>query len=631
MEDKTYERTTRKPRKRLVERSSKNIPITKVGVQLPMDYPWQVLGWMSKDLAEFLDDDESALLAQIIRDRDVFALHLLSEQWGLQELSKSPVYQFSHISKQRALYQLSALLKKFRFDTDKDKRELMAIAKFRKAEAVCLTYNRCGYQALDRSETEQDACVLTYARSFLKKLLGVASPTREIVTAWSRHGPGANLDTCGGQSSVYEKYGNWPYSCSKGALRYARFLIETDQRWLGALEDSYRARFKIPRHAILDQRVFWSNVLKVVKGNRIAFVPKDARTERSIAIEPAINLMLQLGVDGHIRKRLKRWDVDLDSQTKNQRMARIGSIVDSDESFVTIDMSMASDTISLKLCEQLLPDAWYHYLCDICSPFGVFKKEVFEFSKISSMGNGFTFVLESAIFAALVSGAIKAAFGVCCYRTDMSIFGDDIIIKKKAAAVVIHTLNRAGFSLNVEKSFLNGNIRESCGTDWIRGKPVRPVFFDETPIDVMELFTDINRLKRVLHLRWGLEDTLTIKSMCKWIPENFRDITGPYSDIAFDSHLHVSAPSVEYVFGGWSHPRLVKSLVHKSGKSFLFRKIMHDLRGVPVVDPVYKTKLTTPGGNRFTVYKNYSYAVCKTYSATSKWSHDYAEVIPSKH
>jgi len=229
-------------------------------IRLPKDYPWKVLGSLTSDLADYLSEDDIALLSQIIRNRDINALFLLTDMWGLQNVSIRPNDETEHISIYRAKYQLSAILKKFRFDTEKNARRAKAMDKFIQGEAVCSTYNHSGYLDLCYGESELDACVLTYARSFLEKLLGSNSPSKQIVTFWSRHGPGSNLDTCKGESSSYLKYENWPYSCTKSAIPYARFLIETDKRWLGALENDYRERYSIPKHAILNRETFWTNV-----------------------------------------------------------------------------------------------------------------------------------------------------------------------------------------------------------------------------------------------------------------------------------------------------------------------------------------------------------------------------------
>jgi len=367
----------------------------------------------------------------------------------------------------------------------------------------------------------------------------------------------------------------------------------------------------------------------VVDGNRITFVPKNALTERSIAIEPAMNLMLQLGVDGYIRTRLKRWGIDLDSQLANQFMAFNGSQHDSEDSYVTLDLAAASDTISMLVCKNLLPPEWYQYLLCLRSPVGQLGDETIIYEKISSMGNGFTFVLESAIFSAVCFAVIKASKGFVDTKTDYNIFGDDLIVRKDMVPNVKKYLEICGFSLNWDKSFMAGPVRESCGSDWFNGKPVRPVFFKELPTDVMGLLTDINRLKRLLSLRWGIENSLTVRNMVRWIPERFKGFYGPCSDTEFDSYLHRSRPLFQsYRQCRYEYQRLLKQPTVRSCKDLFMRKLMHDLKGRSS-DPelLFGTEFQkiAAGGSRFTVLKSYSLTVSKTLSRSETWSASYAE------
>lgn len=608
-----------------VKNKGKSSAGVNLAVKLPVDYPWKVLRWLVQDLAHLLTEDECLLLDQIVRDRDSFALSILTEEWGLQRLNLESELSLAQL---RAKYQICALLKKYRFPSDRNERIDSAIQKFIKAEDLCAAYNHGGYKKLLWGDTEHDAELLTYVRSFLKKLLGEVTPTNSLMTEWSRHGPGSNLDTCKGAISQYDKYANWPYSCTSLALPYARFLIQSDDRWLGALEDSYRDRFNIPKHRILNQRVFWDTVLKVVPGNRITFVPKDASSERSIAIEPTMNLMLQLGVDGHIRRRLKRWGVDLDSQEKNQLLAKQGSLDPSKNSFVTMDLSMASDSLSLALCKNVLPPDWYDYLFKLRSPSGVLGKDIYHYEKISSMGNGYTFALESAIFTAILYAVHKADNPKFSPHTEFAVFGDDLICRQRLASQVVDLLGKSGFMINTEKSFFKGPIRESCGADWFKGKLIRPVFFDETPSDVMDLLVDINRLKRLLSLRWGLEESLTIAKMSKWIPEFFRVFTGPPSNIEFDSYIHDYDPLGHgYKNGMWKYRRLIKKPVQRTVRGFLMRKLMHSLKPHPLPPGYIKRKRLSASGSRFTVMKSYSSTAGTTLAWSEQWPRKYTEVV----
>lgn len=112
-------------------------------------------------------------------------------------------------------------------------------------------------------------------------------------------------------------------------------------------------------------------------------------------------------------------------------------------------------------------------LLDTCrSPFGDLGGVEFEYEKFSSMGNGFTFELETVIFYALARacGGSKA----CTH-----VFGDDIITESEVVPLLREVLDFCGFVVNEEKSFSSGSFRESCGHDYFDGVFVRPVFWQD--------------------------------------------------------------------------------------------------------------------------------------------------------
>jgi hypothetical protein len=178
-------------------------------------------------------------------------------------------------------------------------------------------------------------------------------------------------------------------------------------------------------------------------------------------VEPTINSWFQQGIGRMIRSRLKRRvGVDLDDQSTNQRLAWLGSI---SNDLATVDLSSASDLISRKLVEDLLPRDWFFWL-DITRSHRVLIDDSWvELEKFSSMGNGFTFDLESLIFYAL-SWAVTTVEG---YNTFwVNVFGDDIIIPAGVKELFLKTFDSLGFRVNENKSYFEGPFRESCGKDF---------------------------------------------------------------------------------------------------------------------------------------------------------------------
>lgn len=601
-----------------------------VVLALPGDYPWKILDNLIKDLNHLLTAEEKTVLAGIVRSRDYVAYLALAEVWGTQS-----TYLYGRpLAEMRAVYQVITLLRKYRFPSGNKARQAAALEKFVAAEEACAEYNKVGVDSLHYCQDKRMLNALTYAKAFLVKLLGDSLPDSDRLTEWSRHGPGSNLDTKDGATHLYAKYSEYPYSCTWGAYPEAREAIRNDERWIGAIEDSYRERENIPKHLILDQDAFWNAVITIVPGNRITFVPKNSQTDRSIAIEPSLNLYLQLGVDGFIRRRLKRWGVDLDSQVKNREMARLGSLNwENPENFVTLDLAAASDSISVELCKYMLPRSWFNYLMKLRSPNGLLSESTLvTYEKISSMGNGYTFALESAIFASIIYGAMREFRG--SYDANLcAIYGDDLIVPSSLSEPVVAMLNLCGFGINAEKSFVKGPFRESCGADWFGGKAVRPVFLTSLPTTVMGLWTDLNRLRRLLSLRWWIDESSTESLLAKWIPPLYADFTGPVSDEDFDSYRHTHTTTGVYNMCLWKYKRLVVRPVPARGRNLLFRKLMHDLRGQPVrcqnyVDPslIWRDGHLTASGSRFTLTLKQRVTVSASYSVADIWRTKYTEL-----
>lgn len=208
---------------------------------------------------------------------------------------------------------------------------------------------------------------------------------------------------------------------------------------------------------------------KVTFFNRVEFVPKNWKTHRSIACEPEGNLLLQSGFDGYMRGRLRRHlGVNLSDQFRNQELARIGSI---DGQLATIDLSAASDTLSLNAVHLLLPEKWSKFLIGISSRLYERKcgnlSERMRYHKFASMGNGTTFPVESLVFAA-------ACYAIGCTRELTAVYGDDIIVPVDKVHYLVSLLAYLGFDVNLDKSHFEGHYRESCGAHYYQGEEITP-------------------------------------------------------------------------------------------------------------------------------------------------------------
>jgi hypothetical protein len=322
--------------------------------------------------------------------------------------------------------------------------------------------------------------------------------------------------------------------------------------------------------SILDRTVFHNTIVEgVYPFNVVTTVPKDGRKDRPIAKEQTGNIYLQLGVGSLIRQRLLAVGVDLNHQAdRNRRKALIAS---RDLSLFTIDLSSASDTVGYALVKALLPPDWFRLLDSLRAPWGVLPSgEAFLYRKFSSMGNGFTFELETVIFMAICVGVSKV-FG---HRSDeFAVFGDDIIGPDYLYLQITNYLEYSGFLVNSEKSFHGGQrVRESCGVDALDGRDIRPFFIKTVPQDAMEAIGIRNRVRKWFLGQLGdypakLDDFLIGRTFSRMPP------IGPDSDVEFDGWLQ-DGPRAR----GSRYQAYMRATTQVPAREFLFRKLMHDLR-----------------------------------------------------
>ncbi len=285
-----------------------------------------------------------------------------------------------------------------------------------------------------------------------------------------------------------------------------------------------------------------NGLVSIVKGNSVITVPKNFKTDRTIAKEPCMNIYIQKGLGAVIRNRLKRVGIDLNDQKRNQEGARIGSLTGQ---LATIDLSMASDTVSLELVSFLLPNDWWWALEQCRSPIGVLPSgEHLAYQKISSMGNGFTFELETLLFWSICQQV--ASMNINETDSRILVYGDDIVVPVDQSESVLYRLWQAGFKPNLSKTFCSGPYRESCGKHYFQGSDITP-FYVRKPVRKLDrLFLVHNNV-----YRWSdrtgvdLKGVLTkLRSLApaRWrkprLPDGFGDgaFIGAVDELRLDSH-----------------------------------------------------------------------------------------------
>lgn len=279
--------------------------------------------------------------------------------------------------------------------------------------------------------------------------------------------------------------------------------------------------------------------VELIPGSRFDTVPKDSVKDRPICVEPDLNMFFQKGIGTMIRRRLRMRGINLNDQTLNQYLALLGSIHDD---LATIDLSSASDSVSLRVVEMLLPEDWYDFMLRTRSPYVLKDGKWVRLNKISSMGNGFTFELESLIFWALA----KATCILNGQSTDhLSVYGDDIIVPSAAAEPLIEILELLGFKTNENKTFVAGPFRESCGKHYFMGADVSPIKI----ADPIENWADIYHFCNSLQ-GWGwlpqVEVDRIISDAIKPIPPRSRCYVPP--NMGTRTGLRVDSPPKRAVY-----------------------------------------------------------------------------------
>jgi hypothetical protein len=350
-----------------------------------------------------------------------------------------------------------------------------------------------------------------FLRSVKKVIRDILGPLPKELNP--RFGPGSTFEDRGRRCLLPDKMSSRPTITSR-----ARCLLDLWQEtaWSRALLEAYPHK----------------SDPKTVRGNRFTTVPKDAKKDRGIAIEPSLNVYYQLGVGGAIRSRLKRAGIDLnDGQILHRQVACAASLPPlwrDGEEMATIDLSSASDTVSRKLVQLLLPEEWFELLHTLSSPLTCVNGRWHYLEKFSSMGNGFTFELETLLFL----GISLAVGGRSCHPgVNVFVYGDDIIVPTRIAPSLLSVLRFLGFKSNDRKTFLDSHFRESCGGDFFKGQPVRAHFVKELPSEPQHWVAIANGLDRVQSNLRVMGSSLDLKRV--WfltldsIPSHVRSCRGP--------------------------------------------------------------------------------------------------------
>jgi len=416
----------------------------------------------------------------------------------------------------------------------------------------CLDFNVDGTQRISRSLGTLHT-VLLRAKAFLGSLFADFS-----VEEWylgCKHSNGTTIGLKFVNTNLEDKW-QFPLSTTLTALPIFLDYLAFDT-------DLHEALCAFNNVRVIDASCF-----NIVKGSRLTTVDKDLSKRRVIAIEPTVNMFLQLGLFSVMTSRMAEIGLDLSVlQNIHREKARIASVFPKE--MATLDLSNASDSVLTPLVKELFSGSMLNSLLATRCTHASDGDRVTPLYIYATMGNATTFPVETLIFYALCDA--------CC-RTDnltvmpdfdrvtvVSVFGDDIIVPTVVAPRVIWVLEQLGFTLNTEKSFFGEEMfRESCGADYYRGVNVRPYYLRAPHNDRMSslapwLYIICNRLikKYISYFGVAVVNILHRYELFKTLFRLFRQhkirvalVPADYPDDSGIQLLH------EYIAGVFQNPGL---------------------------------------------------------------------------
>jgi len=389
--------------------------------------------------------------------------------------------------------------------------------------------------------------VLRRHRRFMRRVLGSFSQHAEATIAASYFGPGTNVGVRYGKSSLFDKV-NVKLTCTREFAPFALSVVNSNdfaaRAFVGA--DGPVTLLDLP--------------LDIREGAKLAFVPKNAKTDRSITVEPLLNSFFQNGLGKVIRLLIhRRTTMDLSKQSRNQVAAQKAYR----EGYATVDLKDASNSLTIELVRNSLSlcRGWFHVLDIARSQRYTCKsidQDVHTFELFAGMGNGFTFPLESLIFYSL-SLSVMEELEVGGYPV---VYGDDIIIPNTCFDLLASVFSSVGLEVNHGKTFRNGAFYESCGKHYHEGLDVTPFYIRSQPKNALWYYTVHNNL-----WKWACRDGTFFDSRVIPVLEMIRGLqsgTFVHPDLGDVGYFPLKSHLTKMGIGRWT-------ITTERGREFVYK------------------------------------------------------------
>lgn len=356
-------------------------------------------------------------------------------------------------------YQLQNFLKRHRFDKDtytEDELQSMAIAKFVEVQTQLDVIK-------SRPHIDLYEAILDTASSYVTKVLG-AYDVSEHRSACG-FGTGASVGVLSREACEAQRW-EAPVTGSANQISWFESHVVAD--------NPHIQKYWNERMCEMGAKDVPYSQYREIDSLTMTLVPKTYKSLRSIMPDSTLGSYISSGLGRMMERRLKRNGYDISSlQMMHRSRAREASLTNCD---VTLDLSSASDFISVDLVKRLLPPDWF----DVLSTLRIGSCVLPDGTKVRmetfcTMGIGYTFPLETLVFLALLK-AVERWTNSFLPRNwgRVSVYGDDMIFHRDMYPGVTRLFKYIGFVINFDKTFDEGPFRESCGGDFHCGVDVRP-------------------------------------------------------------------------------------------------------------------------------------------------------------
>lgn len=489
--------------------------------------------------------------------------YILSKQIPMFRTVEPETYWLSKHLYFKKRYQLENLFKRHRFHNDLyTQKELSrkTIKKFLDVQSKISAPMELSYRT---------SLVVQTARRIITKILGPYVAEEHVPLC--RFGKRASVGNPNRKSYLDEKLGVLSGSCDHIEWFKTHLLSDT------LLRDAIVQCTTVPNYVECEKL-------------KLTLVPKSFKSLRCIMPNTTIGSFYTYGLGKYIQSRLTANGVHIPTlQDRHRHLVRAFSRT---RSHVTADLSSASDTFTGNLIHRLVPRDWYKAL-----NFGRIKTvdiegKDYHLASFMTMGIGFTFPLQTLLFY----GLLKAIQQLTSLKGLISVYGDDLIYPREMHRYVKGVFEDLRFSLNMDKTFVHQNFRESCGNDAYCGIDVRP-FQPEGSHQLLRakqyemlLYKTINGLAlrwEEFEIRGTLRflklELLKVTSFVLQVPPSFPDFSG----------VKVTRPIKDYLYP-WSQVRYDENLSY----NFAFLTLAPKDRIVLAQMPYYWESLRSGGAER---------------------------------